>query len=543
MLADMNRLPLPLAPLAKRPTTLDPVATQTVLTVARLCGSRHPVAGPVQQQLAASLLESPSRDPAALGRRLYDLLGELHQSLALPLANRHRWRAQFDRAWEEARRLHQGGLRMVRFAPGRQPPPGPNHRCTLLAYRGRDLPPGPWVGVFNSRKPRRMSEDERWVQALRWVLEVLSRHRITWIGSTGTLTYELVAAHALRRRLPLVMVPPLPPSAASVPHPLLPDPRQRQDLSILSCFASRRSCPPSTRMVCRDAWIAALADLQVILEIRPGGNLEQILRCQRHHRTVWFLAGTKTDGSGSLLSRLPADPCVRLHPFHLKQPPMTQPPAAPEPDKPAQADHLPGVAAGLPQHGYLYHYTRSCPGPWPDQPLRDYLEDILDNSGGWTHDALATLARILRDGRLRGTARMIRGATAAVSWTALSPMEINRLRQWRRGLARWTLEPYGIGVRREVLRNLGAAPAIYLPPHKFDRLGDAQRYRYQRHQPPRCDWKYEREWRLKGDLELARIARHDAFVFVASTADAARLRRWVDPLFPVVALANPDHHP
>ena len=41
-------------------------------------------------------------------------------------------------------------------------------------------------------------------------------------------------------------------------------------------------------------------------------------------------------------------------------------------------------AAEIKWEDYLYHYTRSCPGPWPGQSYRLYLESLFDEkfSGG-----------------------------------------------------------------------------------------------------------------------------------------------------------------
>ncbi len=118
------------------------------------------------------------------------------------------------------------------------------------------------------------------------------------------------------------------------------------------------------------------------------------------------------------------------------------------------------------------------------------------------HSALDTLLRILAEGRIRGSHRLVRGLEAVISWTSRPPQELAAIRHWNRTLGRWTFEPYGIAVNRQWLRNLGAKPAIYGADAVFERLPRHERFRFQVGDSIRALWRREREWRLLGDLQL-----------------------------------------
>ena len=190
---------------------------------------------------------------------------------------------------------------------------------------------------------------------------------------------------------------------------------------------------------------------------------------------------------------------------------------------------------------YLCHYTRPCPGPWPGQSHRDYLDSLLKGEASCGHNALDTLERILREGRIRGSHRLVRGVDAVVSWTSRPPWDLGKMRRWNRGLMRWTFEPYGIAVNRRDLRRLGAKPAVYGPTRLYQELSPEERYRFQLQGSTGMSWKLEREWRLLGDLALAEEM--DAFVFVPEEADAEQLIRQGSVAFPIVVLTHekPSH--
>lgn len=289
-------------------------------------------------------------------------------------------------------------------------------------------------------------------------------------------------------------------------------------------------------MQCRDRLLAALADQWVLLEIRRGGTLEQALRDELRLRPrpveLWMPArkDAASGGGASLQSEFPHWIRERFQPGPSWLPKPPEKPSLPTlPSRPVTA---------LAWADYLFHYTRSRPGPWPGQNLCEWARDLLENAPWADHTALDTLLRILREGRLRGSAHLIRGGHRVVSWTAVPPGELARITRWHPGLIRWTFEPYGIAVRRSTLKALGVRPAIYTHPRHYERLREHDRFRFQFHDPPKRSWKIEREWRLPGDLDLKPLPPDHWFAFVPTGEEADRLRRHLTHPVSIVPLCG-----
>jgi hypothetical protein len=152
------------------------------------------------------------------------------------------------------------------------------------------------------------------------------------------------------------------------------------------------------------------------------------------------------------------------------------------------------------------------------------------------HTALDTLARILTEGMVRANSRLVRGDRPVICWSARPPRDLAELRRWNPALIRWTMEPYGIAVDRSVLKERGAKPVVYARSACYFRLPPPTRFRFQRHEPPHCNWKREREWRLVEDLMLAGIPSNRMFVFVPDPNDLADIARHLASGPPVVVL-------
>jgi hypothetical protein len=390
-----------------------------------------------------------------------------------------------------------------------------------------------WVSVFNSRKPRQFSIQEQWLETLRRILPELANREIGMASSVGTVTYDLVTAYAREAGIPSILVLPvaLKSHGQEERFPLLAE--ARSDRCFLSCQFLALSCSRSTRMICRDHLLANLADLPVLLEIRPGGNLARVLAAREASRPCRVsIEGLKTKGKEAAQtcrekSRVAGEAATTS----CAPQPLTVTRRNPE-DRAVRVLARDDVAW---QH-YLYHYTRSCPGPWPGQPYKEYLLELCQGNLSAGHRALDTLARLLTEQCIRAGGKLVRGGHPVVSWTARPPSELDEIRRWNAALIRWTFEPYGIAVRKKALKAHGAKPVIYTEDRSHSRLAHADRFRFQRHHPPHCDWKNEREWRLPGDCRLEQLGLEDGFVFVPSLEDADRLARQVELPLPVVVL-------
>lgn len=406
---------------------------------------------------------------------------------------------------------------------------------TVLFCRGAPDFNFPWLAIFNSRKPRNISVNSEWLKALRQSLHLYAHPGIVLATSFGTLSYDLVRAYAHREGLAQAVVSPLPLLHSSCLHAdHIPD--SGKPVPALSCMLDRSACHKSTALVCRDRILAALADAHLLIEIRRPGNLSAILEeqqakaprrqiifepakhCSSNAGNFHLLRGYPQHAQGFKLTRSLIDDSATL-------------PAALSPGR------RPSFIQGDPDwNNYLYHYTRACPGPWPEESYRDYLLKLLDNDVLSGHSALDTLARILREGIIKAGSRLIKGREEVVCWSSHPPKDLFILRKWNSALVRWTVEPYGIAIKRDLLRSMGARPVIYGRRNDLSRLPVSERYRYQLAQGIHTTWRHEREWRLHGDLALGRLKPEDYFIFVPGNDDLERLAGLTSmdlPFFPL----------
>ncbi len=431
------------------------------------------------------------------------------------------------------------------------PPQSPPAPCPAVLFGKGGLDSDlPLLAVFNSRKPRLVSPDSDWLKALRFFFRALDSREIGLAGSTGTLAYDLAGALALRSGLPQLLV---------APFPLLKANRElsrvygegARGITALSCMLDTVTCSKKQAPVCRDRTLAALANLHLVLEIRSRGNLLAVLAeiQAKSPRPQFVFEPGETDssnaGNHSLLTKFPE----YAHGFKLPctpdsaaaNPVQTQRPA--NKNSPRSSKGGPQAFCYSPRYGdvapgnYLFHYTRACAGPWPGEPYHQYLADLLDAHPLSGHSALETLIRIVQEGLIRAGSRMVRGRAAVISWSSHPPRDLFLMRKWNRALLRWTVEPYGVAVRRDILLSLGAKPAVYGSEQIYFRLPESERYRFQLSRSARsASWRHEREWRVRGDLALGKIKSDQGFVFVQTKEEEAKLCTHVKPELPIVVL-------
>ena len=200
----------------------------------------------------------------------------------------------------------------------------------------------------------------------------------------------------------------------------------------------------------------------------------------------------------------------------------------------------------------LSHTTRSCPGPWPEQSLEDYLDRLLLSRRNADHSPVGTLERILQQQRLIASERTARGGIRVVSLTASPLSHLPELRRFRPHRGRWDFEPFGLCLRRSWLEERGTRPVVYGDEARWGSLDRNDRPFFQlAHSQPsvsaevtaeeqmsaRIDWTIEREWRHIGDLDLSQLPREYGLVFVPNYAAARRISAvspwpvtlWPDP--------------
>jgi hypothetical protein len=389
----------------------------------------------------------------------------------------------------------------------------------------------PLFAVFNSRKPRFVSPDSDWLRALRFFFGSLDLRGLALAASAGTLTHDLAGTQASRSGLHLNLVAPFALMKADGELSGTYG-KGARSMPVVSCMLDAVSCSRGKAPLCRDRILGVLANLHLVLEIRSSGNLSAVLeeiQAKSPRPQLIFEPGEKNPsnaGNYSLLEKFPE----YSHRFRL--PRSIDSPAAHRVER-NRSPRCEDIA----WNDYLFHYTRGCAGAWPGESGRQYLVDLFDGHPLSGHFALDTLIRILQEDLIRAGSRLVRGGTAVICWSSHPPQELFAMRKWNRALVRWTVEACGVAVRRDILRSLGAKPAIYGSEPVYSRLAESERYRFQLSCPPKsASWRHEREWRVLGDLALGKLKPDDGFVFVQTEEEKAKLCSHVNPGLSIVAL-------
>ncbi len=302
----------------------------------------------------------------------------------------------------------------------------------------------PRACVLNSRKPRSVTPDDCWLKATRACVEAAAADGYALVSSVGNLAYNWVSFLAAKNKLPLILAldSPLPLEAEEDIPALrefsgLFDPRRTL---IVSPFTHDSTPRKKLGGPIRDACVASMSHALWAAEIRSGGIMEKILtEAADAGRRVIVFRPDRYDSRTAGNKRLLDSKAVPFAPF-LKSPAPLASSSSAGPMMSADA---------LEDGAYLFHFTRSCPGPWPGQSWREYLTSLDRGEPGAAHRVLDTLLRIVREGRIRGGSRLIRGRDPMVSLTARAPQEMAELASWNRSLIRWSFEPYGIAIHRE----------------------------------------------------------------------------------------------
>ncbi len=244
----------------------------------------------------------------------------------------------------------------------------------------------------------------------------------------------------------------------------------------------------------RDSWIVALADTLVPVSIRPGGNLATMIE------RACFTPSKVDDRFNVSYKR------AARRSFRPKLAAVA-----------SESEKLPWDD--------LTHWTTSTADPWPGETKAEFYAAFEHGEQGYPRSAFHTLSRIVAERCLRASKRLIRGEERLVSLTACPPSELARLVKWRPSLVRWTFEPYGIALNRRKLESLGARPVIYGDDYQYELLGDHDKPFFQNSGHGENDWRVEKEWRLRGDLDLNLFGRDDGLVFVFTKQEADALQK------------------
>jgi hypothetical protein len=171
---------------------------------------------------------------------------------------------------------------------------------------------------------------------------------------------------------------------------------------------------------------------------------------------------------------------------------------------------------------YLIHWTRASNSAWPTERLIDFYQAIIE-SDSYPRSAFDTLLNVLVSKKVVASSRNMPQSIATVSFSGLSPVEVIPLVRWRSRYRQMSFEPYGIGIEKCYARRIGIQPVIYydkqsgcpetVPPWLLQSTGE------------RGDWRPEREYRHRGDLDLSAIPLHRMCAFCYTPQEAESIEK------------------
>ncbi|MBF0227478.1 MAG: hypothetical protein HQK76_18690 [Desulfobacterales bacterium] len=380
---------------------------------------------------------------------------------------------------------------------------------------------GNLASVLSSRKQKHVKQHDNWIHIINTAVTKLIEQQYNLITSFGNYPYEIAAysGSASKGNLIIVLDRPLPMMQTGKHNTDAFLNKYKEFINdntlIISIFAPDKMLDKS-RYTYRDAFIIEISDLIVALEIREKGNMEKLI-CQKlkKHGEV-KLAGLKDAKLNEHLLKYGAIPYY----IPLKKCGSTKVNKKPQLYLNFNKIYL---NKNLNGESYLIHFTRSCQGNWPGQTLFDYYRSLINQDNNASHTAYDTLRRILDEGLIRAYGKLIRGNIPCISFTECNLSEIKNLIIWRKGLIRWTFEPFGIAVSKELLLKIGAMPVIYGEHSCWNNLEDNEKFRFQLSKSPVADWSNEKEWRIPFDLKLTHIPKQKIKIIVPSEEEAINI--------------------
>ena len=349
------------------------------------------------------------------------------------------------------------------------------------------------VALLVSRQSLRPTASTPWVRAVREAVRWTRQHGHHLVSSVGIPTWELITACAALERVPV--------------HLVLPADRRISDTAVETLTAAfaldglvvqvHRVCgrreAGAAAMAARDRLIGRLADKLLPISIAPRGSMQALL-------TEGHRAGKE------IITRFQV-PHVRRR----ERLGYTIDPSTLNPELHRIADR------------FLFHWTRTADGPWPDERPFDYYRDILSHDR-YPRSALDTLRHILHTGRLIASGRRMPQGIPTVSFTALSPEETAPLIRWRARYHRMSFEPYAVGIHLQAAARLGIRPVVYYEPDEPNPLAGTEEVWRSQSRGRITDWRAEEEYRHRGDLNLSGLEDDDIVVIARTADEAARLQ-------------------
>lgn len=184
--------------------------------------------------------------------------------------------------------------------------------------------------------------------------------------------------------------------------------------------------------------------------------------------------------------------------------------------------------------GRLIHWTHSWPGPWPGESQREFYRDLLGRPEILVRSARESLARIAAEKRIRASSWKMPLGEPSVSFTAQPVSRAVKLMIWRRSLARYSFEPFGVAVSLPELVRLGCRPVKYFASKKT--RPEAADLPFSQSEGKTGQWSREEEWRLRGDLDLAGLPGASVLLLACTPEDVEFISNKGSIPWPVINL-------
>ncbi len=378
------------------------------------------------------------------------------------------------------------------------------------------------VSILNSRKSRCVKPNDDWLLRTRTALNEALKKKATLVSSIGIMHYDVVTAACKGSNLIVVCE-----SLSQIMNMTGSQTRLFERYSGIvdmektlfisaACLTQQTSRQESAFM--RDRLVGSLSDMIYSINVKPGGNMSTVLSEARSRNVpLGRIEANHVEGLVANKDReiIPNEVCepLSMQRFKLKKffsVVMGAWVISPSED-------LKWLEFG---DEALFHYTRSCHGPWPGQSYHEYITSLLAGRPESSHSAFETILRIALEQRIRASGAMIRGNFPVVSFTEVPPNELEKIRIWRTGVYRWTLEPYGLVIKRITLALKGGRRVHYGSLDSHQSLQDDEKHLFQISRTGKYDWSREKEWRIKGDLDIKELPADD-WAFVLPTRGEA----------------------
>jgi hypothetical protein len=410
-----------------------------------------------------------------------------------------------------------------------------------------DPPHVRWLGIVSSHRSKWDYANECWQRSLQSAIRLAIQQRWGLLFASDTPYASIVANAAQRYHLPSIVVE--------------TNACDRNDSSETFGNAVRlqllkTSSQPESDVPLHDQAVVCLSHFVFALSVRSGGKMESLLK--RRLQSADIPEGTTYVACHQGTSR-PGAPepsllqCGAVGWVHTRDSNVIS----------AVSDRLANADAVIPRcrtlasecgvftvqptmpleklmqsDRFLIHCTRARRGPWPDQSLEQFHDELLCHGWSGSPQPIETLCRILDQQRLFASRLGRQGFRETVCFSEARIETLLAMRRFQSHLGRWDWEPYGIMIDREWLAAAGARPVTYVDRHQAKKMNPEELTfsHVVSNASNSQDWRREKEWRLLGDLRLQTVPFHKAIIFVSNSEEAKIVSgrsRWP------IAIVNP----